>query len=347
MLRFHARYGDYAGYVFNSLKNASLGNLLGRRADLINDELQREAQFPEGSPRPKPYTSAVEAATAATHMEDLAKLDEDTAKFAVEAYSARNAACHSKFMLRRTADDWHGLGQQIVQDLEELPKLLPMACIGDLDKWRRLIKFFRDRHVDQGEDDCWIKRPGFEDLGAADRTQHPIEVTCKDLHDMPAGNARAVLFDQGLFRDSSWESSIGWECRKPCRTIPTHERYFRRKADAPSNSPRPDNTSPLDADGKATGEEEEQRRKDYQERFVSLVLDLAKLRELSTGKALSCVDTCVGNVGRILADAQRAVRKRERGKDKKAWKAEARSSSPRSDVSEDYHLDGIFGDEEC
>jgi len=80
-------------------------------------------------------------------------MDVDTAKFAVDAYTARNHACHSKSQNLKIVEDWPRLGHQISQDLEELASVLPDGEVQHYEKWQRIICYFRDRHMERETSD--------------------------------------------------------------------------------------------------------------------------------------------------------------------------------------------------
>ncbi|PMD52298.1 uncharacterized protein K444DRAFT_637477 [Hyaloscypha bicolor E] len=147
-LRAHCRLGDYAGAVFNYLKNSTpdfpkvtratdLGPLLrgkcsskadARAMEVLEKSMVRLAAQDEGFPGP------------------------EGAKLACLAYSDRNLVCHSEAGALKIARDWEALAHHIDKDLRALPDILPEDQMKHLDKWEGIIEFYRDRAIVKGED---------------------------------------------------------------------------------------------------------------------------------------------------------------------------------------------------
>jgi hypothetical protein len=127
-LKAKIRLGEYAGHLFNDLKrHASLGCNLSKRADVISQALKDG----DGTVRQALQSSVNALSVLAGEM------DFKTACFAIHAYAARNAACHSKPGLRRIARDWEGLAHQIDEGLFGTPRYSS--------RWR----IAASRHLDQ------------------------------------------------------------------------------------------------------------------------------------------------------------------------------------------------------
>lgn len=120
-----------------------------------------------------------------------------TAKFAVYAYGDRNLVCHSKSMQRKTVGDWSGLAQQISEDLQQLRDVLRDDQLEHETDWRRIIGYFRDRHIRQDPEGNWERIPNeaFSD-GLCQDPSRPIDV--RYLPD----ELQQRTFHTGDFRDS-------------------------------------------------------------------------------------------------------------------------------------------------
>jgi hypothetical protein len=116
-LKAHCRLSDYAGKVFNELKERWRGPLLPVRADILAQQLRTEdGSATEGEKAKVPgATKAFFGSVSRLPYEAWfeRKISARTARFAVEAYSARNLACHSESMQPKAAKDWRGLRQSI------------------------------------------------------------------------------------------------------------------------------------------------------------------------------------------------------------------------------------------
>jgi hypothetical protein len=70
------------------------------------------------------------------------RMSAGTAKFAVYAYRHRNLVCDSESIQRKTVGDWHGLGPQISEDLQQLREVLPDDQLEHETDWRRIILYY-------------------------------------------------------------------------------------------------------------------------------------------------------------------------------------------------------------
>lgn len=149
ILKQHCRLGDYAGRVFNDLKfhrtDAPLPKLATELVELLGKE---------GSDGP--MATAIEVITYRIRDQG-ADIDSAMAKFAVEAYAARNLAVHGECGQLVMAEKWDDLPQRISLDLEALPEILPVSQIEHLQTWRRILCYYRDRYIVQ-VNGKWQKR---------------------------------------------------------------------------------------------------------------------------------------------------------------------------------------------
>ncbi len=215
------RLGDYAGHLFNDLKrHGSLGCDLSKHADVISQALKDG----DGTVRQALQSSVSSLSVLAGEM------DFDTACFAIHAYAARNAACHSKAGLRKIARDWEGLAHQIDEDLSGLPGILPDGELQHLDNWTRIIQWFRDRSIEQEKDSGFWKEKS-PDPTAADLARNPGP-TLLDVRTLPLP-VRPRAFHRGLFDGSPRPNGTTNAAKRKieAKSDPTPVIPLKRKAD--------------------------------------------------------------------------------------------------------------------
>jgi hypothetical protein len=226
-LKAKIRLGDYAAFLFKDLKlNGALGNELSKHADEISLALRAG----DGTVRQALQTSVRSLSVQGGDM------GFDTAAFAIHAYAARNAACHSEAGHRKIARDWDGLAHQIDEDLSALPDILSDGELQHQDKWTRIIHWFRDRSIEQDEDSgLWTEKP--PEPPAGDLVRDP---TLLDVRNLPLP-IRPRAFHRGLFDGSPKPNGTTNAARRKieAKSDPTPSNPRKRKADGISDSEGP------------------------------------------------------------------------------------------------------------
>jgi len=63
-------------------------------------------------------------------------------------------------MEHKVAQDWSGLARQTQADIDALPAILPNVTDGEVEKWTKIIEFFRSQHiVEDARAGQWIAKP--------------------------------------------------------------------------------------------------------------------------------------------------------------------------------------------
>jgi hypothetical protein len=182
VLKAHCRLGDYAGKVYNDLKEHITDQPLPKHSTDLSIIFKQVVQ--KGSKGANGRVMRAFQASAEYLAVNIDKnMDTETAMFAVDTYSARNLAFHSESMRLNTAADWPSLGHQISQDLQELESILPDGEGQHIDKWRRIICYFRDRHIVLGEMGTWEQRQ--EEKSQADDVFDNPSCPTADLSGLP------------------------------------------------------------------------------------------------------------------------------------------------------------------
>jgi hypothetical protein len=100
-------------------------------------------------------------------------IDSAMAKFAVQAYAARNQVCHREAGHLVIAEKWDDLARRISLDREALPEILPEDQIQHLETWRRILCYYRDRYIAQNSNRKWQKRDDESLVQLADTVSTP------------------------------------------------------------------------------------------------------------------------------------------------------------------------------
>ncbi|KAL8694407.1 MAG: hypothetical protein Q9224_003574, partial [Gallowayella concinna] len=188
-LRAHIRLGDYAGKVYNDLKDTAYrGTRVSINALTLAKGLREEANG-----RPGKVTETLQKAVVKLplNLQFQDKMPMEVAKFAIYAYEARNLACHRYLVELKSGDECGELAAEVSRDLKELPDFLPDDQIQHLESWRRIIDYYRDswmRHDPKAHTWTWFDTRK-KDSGPSE----PTDVTTlpKDLRQQP--------FDSGQF----------------------------------------------------------------------------------------------------------------------------------------------------
>ena len=227
-LRFHTRYGDLAGIVFNSIKqendtlpqNVKNRVRFPRRADRVVERLREEMGVARGtSLRPHLSKAAEKPGSFAGHFVDLVDtldppIDADTALFAVEAYVSRNEACH--VLERNNPTDNEGqrlsgsrkfarMAELFDSDSSALGDVLPTKWIGDKGLWEEIVNFAKLSKLHQdAPGEPWTIWGEEVESDSADDDRAP-NVQRHDWHRMTfvqhlPNSAQTILFDAGHFR---------------------------------------------------------------------------------------------------------------------------------------------------
>jgi hypothetical protein len=225
VLKAHCRLGDYAGKVYNDLKEHTTDQPLPKHSTDLSTIFKQVAQ--KGSKGANGRVIRAFEASAEYLAVNLDKnMDTETATFAVDAYSARNLAFHSKSMHLNTAADWPGLGHQISQDLQELESILPDGEGQHIDKWRKIICYFRNRHIVLGETGTWEQRQ--EEKSQADDVFDNPSCHTGDLTSLPT-RVWQQAFSRGKLRDAP-PSTL--QRRNTSRSDPIQSQSISRKGAA-------------------------------------------------------------------------------------------------------------------
>ena len=270
-LKFLCQVGDYAGRVFNDLKERWCGPNAPRRADILAQELKIAGP---GSA----ISNAFEKTVSYLPYEDWfeGQMCADTAKLAVHAYSERNLACHSDSIQRKTVGDWHGLGQQISEDLARLREILPDSRVTYETDWRHIINYYRDRYIRQNPEGAW------EPLSAEAFPCDPSKPT--DVRTLPL-YLQHRLFNEGDFRDPVLVEFDAWGRRGATRSDPTQDGKPKRDYDLSEFLDGKPSTKALRADDDASIgclSKEAKLKKEHKE----LLFDLHDVLLQITGKDL-------------------------------------------------------------
>lgn len=144
----YARLGDYAGKVFNDLKNEAKDH--NRAMPFDCEEWANALRI--GSAGDARMISLVQSFEfAADILLDKHDLSIQAARVAVRLYSLRNGLLHSKAGLLKMSRNWADLPKQVNKDLHELPSFLPPKFVGKELELRELISYFGDRCADLQE----------------------------------------------------------------------------------------------------------------------------------------------------------------------------------------------------
>jgi hypothetical protein len=188
VLKHHCRLGDYAGRVFNDLKLYNTDAPLPKLATELVELLEEEDS--DG-----PMALAMEYITYRIRNQG-GDIDSAMAKFAVQAYAARNQVCHGEAGHLVIAEKWDDLAQRISLDLEALPEILPEGQIQQLETWRRILCYYRDRYIVQDSNGKWQKREEESLVQLPDTVSTPGD---PPIHDLPPLVAK-YRFEKGHFR---------------------------------------------------------------------------------------------------------------------------------------------------
>ncbi|OAL28692.1 Rho-GTPase-activating protein 5 [Fonsecaea nubica] len=180
-MKARARLGDYAGGLFNFLKqNSPEDARLKGHANTIAEKIE-----------------AADATVAAANKID-SRIDLPTARLAIQEYAARNNMFHSKSMaLKFFAEDWTGLAQQTTFDIANLSTILNGSA-ADEKMWIKIIEFYRDQHIVHDKDaHRWQAKSAAkpETLDSAPQTVS----TTRDIRHLPLETKR-YSFMMGDFR---------------------------------------------------------------------------------------------------------------------------------------------------
>ena len=309
-LKAKIRLGDYAGFLFRDLKRyGALGNELSKQADEISLALRAG----DGTVRQALQTSVSTLSTLGGVM------DFDTAAFAIHAYAARNAACHSEAGHRNVARDWDGLAHQIDEDLSALPGILPDGELQQQDKWTRIIHWFRDRSIEQDEaSGSWTEKS--PEPSASDLVRDP---TLLDVRNLPL-RVRPRAFHRGLFDGSPMPNGSNNAARRSiqARSDPTPSDPRKRKADG-----IPDGEGPRKF--RCVVPESRKSNPEKWDEFDRLSLDLSnqsqELAEKDVSRSVLALKTYGDSIKMAMEDLEKANSRNSIIKEKRERKAAAKA----------------------
>ncbi|KAL8798672.1 MAG: hypothetical protein Q9182_006483 [Xanthomendoza sp. 2 TL-2023] len=215
----HRRLGDYAGKVYDDLKDQGWGKKTSLLAKSLAEDLDRAAAQGTTVKVTETFERAVD--NLPQNLKDRGKMPVETAQFAVASYGDRNLACHSGVRQLKDEHLWIELGNQLSKDLRELHEILPDDQLRHRDKWSQIITYNRDSYVRPGSD------PREPWLGVLDKRLNPPSVLPRpfDPTTVPV-DCRPSLFLAGRFRGPG-----PGQPRRRERRISDPEQYGKRKRD--------------------------------------------------------------------------------------------------------------------
>jgi hypothetical protein len=167
------RLGDYAGAIFNDLKNSDYGYMLGEHANKLAPKLTK-ARLDKKSELCHSFVLSY------LNPRSGLSVEQDDALFAIQKYGARNDVCHSESAQCKVDKDWDALAQFIDNDLADI---LPDDDVQDRDNCRRVIESFRDRSIEgTAPNSCkWDAKEAPQPVESNDRP----EATDRRIFDLP------------------------------------------------------------------------------------------------------------------------------------------------------------------
>lgn len=136
----HARFGDYAGRIYNDLKEIGLLIAPLNRGDAaVMDRLLKDEKTP---------SKVIESFQAACKLVCSASktLDEASVRYAIERYAVRNLAFHGVLRDLNEKGDPSVLRKHIERDLLSLPDILPADQLPQLENGVKLSNSTRNVH---------------------------------------------------------------------------------------------------------------------------------------------------------------------------------------------------------
>lgn len=167
LFRFHAELGDYAGAMCTLLKDFRGPSLIRSQPwTIVIDTIDKEeadlaawTASDQSSSRPHClYLEALKARVAQLIREGQTTLDLDLALFAIRSYARRNFICHSKVFDLVSSNDFAKLAEHIELDDKFLEDILPDEEKPQVDNYRRLLNFYRDKHIRKDGEGKWVKQ---------------------------------------------------------------------------------------------------------------------------------------------------------------------------------------------
>ncbi|KAH8820268.1 hypothetical protein F5884DRAFT_865972 [Xylogone sp. PMI_703] len=285
VLKHHCRLGDYAGRIFNDLKfhntDAPLPKLATELVELLGEE---------GSDGP--MARAIEGITYRIRNQG-GDIDSAMAKFAVKAYAARNQVCHGEAGHLVTAEKWDDLAQRISLDLEALPEILPEDQMQQLETWRRILRYYRDRYIVQDSNGKWQKREEESLAQLPDTVSIPKD---RPIRGLPRRVAK-YRFDIGHFRvDPAGFSSLRPVTdRGRVQSLSSVESPKRKASGPPEGDSAPE--SPSKKRKTPQGSQTPSTTDDLFAKTVSdLFAQIEDLRDKKLGKSLTTVQELIRSV---------------------------------------------------
>ena len=203
-VKVHLRLGDYAGKVFNDLRDVCWGSSVRVRADVIARETKQNVADGSSEVQVSP-TMQKAFDKIPQELWRLREMTVEKAQYAVCAYDARNSVCHSSAAELRDKGRWDQLAQHISKDLTELAGYLPDDQIQHQTTWRSIITYYRDSYTRFDEEkQAWEEIPEGE-LSLRARSKMPIGGPV-DWKTLPA-ELRQVPFDSGDYGNLGSEAS--------------------------------------------------------------------------------------------------------------------------------------------
>ncbi|KAL2065263.1 hypothetical protein VTL71DRAFT_2932 [Oculimacula yallundae] len=142
----YARLGDYCGKIFNDLKYAAKLLDIVRPTDCVTlaDALDAGETTNDQGKR----SLQVSFLKSAAHLQKKHGLSNKVSRLAVQSYAKRNHWFHSKAGHWKASGRLTLLGQEVSTDTQALPSLLPHSMIDDVDSYRKMAEYYRDRALE-------------------------------------------------------------------------------------------------------------------------------------------------------------------------------------------------------
>lgn len=168
LFRFHAQYGDYAAYLCNILKEFRESSIIQSQPWTIvvgaidKEEAALDAWTASNQSSPRPdclYLEALKSLVDQLVRDGETSLDMDLALAAIRFYARRNYICHGRLFDLFKSENFAGLANYIDLDDKRLEELLPDEEKPQVDKYRRMINFYKDSHIRQNGSGRWERKP--------------------------------------------------------------------------------------------------------------------------------------------------------------------------------------------
>ena len=168
LYRFHAVMGDYPGHLCKVLKEGWDSSKISQQPwTIIVQKLDKEEKLlaawkasskAASTNRPAtPFREALQERVNDLVSEGWDDVDFDLALFAVRAYARRCFVAHGGAYDLFASKNFAKLAKYLEADDNSLEAVLPDEEKPQVDKFRRLLNFYRDRHIRRDDNGHWSK----------------------------------------------------------------------------------------------------------------------------------------------------------------------------------------------